>query len=548
MVRAFIGSDRGGQSALLPLAVRDVLPADHRAWQVLAQVQALDLSAFRAAYRRDGVGRPPYDPAMMLGLLIYCYGKRIRSLRAIRAACIDDLGARLIMGDQVPGLGRLSEFMARHAAAIKGLLPATVAMGEQVGLVTLDVVAGDGTKVSANAAMTATVDEATVRAQITDLEAKVAAATTAWDTQIAAGDGTGSPFGATGLDPVFHLSLDDPGLPHDPDLPQGWVGSHRSSGSGGRRGAPVVTWRQVRALMRMVAARQEALTWLTEHPPQALTGRWRERLDGDQRRVQTIRARVEALQVRLQTAWDQRRAAQAAGTVFLGPPMVPVEHHSHLKREQQGLDKAIARAAKTASERPTATKVNTTDPTSRVMPSKRGGYGQLFNVQALACTGQFVLAITMHDNPNDKQALKPLAAAARANLDTAGITRAISTALFDSGYASQDNLTDPDLPFDHLLIAVEKEARQTGRLTDEVSTARQAWADMAARLADPANAALYKRRSAIIEPLFAQLFQIFGRDLHTRGENALTELHLWAVTHNLDKIARARRRQRRTAA
>jgi hypothetical protein len=265
-------------------------------------------------------------------------------------------------------------------------------------------------------------------------------------------------------------------------------------------------------------------------------------------RVQTIRARVEALQARLQAAWDQRMAAQAAGRVFLGPPMVPVQDHSYLKRERQGLDKAIARAARTAAERPTATQVNTTDPTSRIMPRKRGGYGQLFNVQALACAGQFILAITLHDNSNDKQALKPLAATARANLDTAGITRPIGTALFDSGYASQDNLTDPDLPFDHLLIAVEKEARQTGRLTDDTSTAAAAWQSMATQLADPTNAALYKRRAAIIEPLFAQLFQIFGRDLHTRADRTLTELHLWAVTHNLDKIARARRRQRRAAA
>ena len=66
---------------------------------------------------------------------------------------------------------------------------------------------------------------------------------------------------------------------------------------------------------------------------------------------------------------------------------------------------------------------------------------------------------------------------------------------------------------------------------------------MAQTMAEPANATLYKRRAAIIEPVFAQLFQIFGRNLRTRGKNVETELHLWAITHNLNKITRARRKK-----
>jgi hypothetical protein len=60
---------------------------------------------------------------------------------------------------------------------------------------------------------------------------------------------------------------------------------------------------------------------------------------------------------------------------------------------------------------------------------------------------------------------------------------------------------------------------------------------MATRLDDPTNRALYKRRAAIIEPLFAQLFARFGRSLNHRGGDVDTELHLWAVTHNLLKSA-----------
>ncbi|BCB78015.1 hypothetical protein ACFQ1L_17585 [Phytohabitans flavus] len=63
---------------------------------------------------------------------------------------------------------------------------------------------------------------------------------------------------------------------------------------------------------------------------------------------------------------------------------------------------------------------------------------------------------------------------------------------------------------------------------------------MANHFNNPENRELYKRRAAIIEPLFAQLFTRFGRHIHARGDNVTTELHLWATTHNLLKISRHR--------
>jgi hypothetical protein len=96
-----------------------------------------------------------------------------------------------------------------------------------------------------------------------------------------------------------------------------------------------------------------------------------------------------------------------------------------------------------------------------------------------------------------------------------------------------------------LLVSVEKEARQTGRLRDGTTTAAHTWQLMADRLAEPGNTELYKRRAAIIEPLFAQLFTRFGRDLTVRGENVETEIYLWAITHNLLKISRNRHKNPR---
>lgn len=531
----------GGQAAFLPLDARDVLPKDHLVWEVIDQVAEFDMTPFLAAYRSDGVGRPPYHPAVMVALFLYCYRKRCLSLRDIRTACLDDLGARVILDGKVPSISTLSEFMTTHREALRGLLPQTLRMADREGLVDLSVVAGDGTKMVANAAMKSTTDAEGLRAQIADLTEQVEDTAALWAEQVAAATRTADTvrpnlFGTLDLD----LGLLNAGADLAAPPAALTVGRQRSGGS-----AENATWRRLGALNRLLACRQDALTWLSEHPPLAATEDWAAQLARDNDRVTRATARVDDLQAQLQTAWDTRQAQLAAGNVFRGAPLIPVEANSRLLRERKALQTATARAAKTAANRPTTARVNTTDPSSRIMPGKHDGYDQRYNVQALCCPGQLILGIGLHDNANDKRALQALLQGARANLDTAGITRPIGTALFDAGYASEANITNDNLPADKVLIAVEKEARQTGRQRDEVSTAALAWQAMADLLADPANAALYKRRAAIVEPLFAQWFNRFGREVSTRGDTVETELHLRATAHNLEKISRARRRRAR---
>src|SRR6201981_2679624 len=107
------------QGCLLPADIRSWLPPDHLAWQVIAVTGQLDLSRFAAAYRADGQGQAPYDPAMMAALLLYCYFKGIRSSRRIRDACVDDLGCRVICGGAVPSHRAVAEFLRRHRAEVR---------------------------------------------------------------------------------------------------------------------------------------------------------------------------------------------------------------------------------------------------------------------------------------------------------------------------------------------------------------------------------------------------------------------------------------------
>ena len=535
-----LSGDRGTQPSLLPLDVRDLLPAEHLVWQILAFVDELDLHRFHAGYRADGRGRPPYDPATMLALILYCAAKNIRGSRAVEAACTDDLGCRVITGHHRPDHSTINRFLNEHTDALRGLLPQTLRLCHDGGLIDLDLIAGDGTKVQANAAMDNTVDLATLQQQITGLHQQITDTEAQWRAGLAH---TPEPAGPSTLfDP-------DPDPDPDPDLGLGLglgLGPDRPAPGTPTDGLTVEqAWRRLGVLTRTLHARQVALAHLSTRPSTDRS-EWEARLARDTARVADCQNRVTALHTKLRDAYDRRQAAEAAGAVFLGPRPVDPDQHSQLGRARAALAKATTRAETTAANPPTTGKINTTDLHSRIMPGKHGGYDQLYNLQATATARQIILAVTLHDSPNDKQALTGLLATTRANLDAAGITQHIGVALFDSGYASTDNFT-AELPVELLLVAVEKEARQTGRLNDEHSTAATAWQDMTTRLAEPANHTRYQRRGAIIEPVFAQLFNHFGHNLHHRGaEHVETELHIWATSHNLAKLIRHRRATRTT--
>src|SRR3954462_3714891 len=150
MGQRFVSCDRE-QSFLMPPDVREWLPARHLAWFVIDAVAEMDLEAFYAAYRVDGRSRPPYDPAMMVALLLYAYARGIRSSRVIERACEEDVAFRVLAAQQRPDHATLARFVERHQEAIAGLFGEVLTLCARSGLVRVGVIAIDGTKVQANA-------------------------------------------------------------------------------------------------------------------------------------------------------------------------------------------------------------------------------------------------------------------------------------------------------------------------------------------------------------------------------------------------------------
>src|SRR3954469_12740708 len=157
MAQRFVACDRE-QSFLMPPDVREWLSEDHLAWFVIDAVGEMNLDAFYAAYRHDGRSRPPYDPAMMVALLLYAYARGTRSSRVIERACVEDVAFRVLAAQQRPDHATIARFVANHQDAIAGLFGEVLSLWAKQGLTSVGVIAVDGTKVAGSASRNANVD------------------------------------------------------------------------------------------------------------------------------------------------------------------------------------------------------------------------------------------------------------------------------------------------------------------------------------------------------------------------------------------------------
>jgi len=140
-----------GQGLLLPPSLDDWLPAEHVARFVADLVdEHLDLSRIRAAYT-EGRGAPPYDPRLMVRILLYGYTIGVRSSRAIEVKCVDDVPFRWLAAGAAPDYRAIARFRKRHLSALGHLFVQGLALCQAAGMVSLGRVALDGTKVRANA-------------------------------------------------------------------------------------------------------------------------------------------------------------------------------------------------------------------------------------------------------------------------------------------------------------------------------------------------------------------------------------------------------------
>src|SRR3954453_1907753 len=164
-----------GQVLLMAPSIQDWVPEGHLARFVSDLVdEALDLSAIYAAYGEER-GFPPYDPRLMVKLLIYGYATGTPSSRKLEERTYCDVAVRFLCADQHPDFRPIARFRRRHLAALADLFVQALRLCRQAGLVGLGTLALDGTKLRANASRRKAMSYGRMVKAEAQLEAEIAA-------------------------------------------------------------------------------------------------------------------------------------------------------------------------------------------------------------------------------------------------------------------------------------------------------------------------------------------------------------------------------------
>lgn len=502
MAMNFLACDRE-QTFLMPADPRDWLPEGHLSWFVLASVEEMDLGAFYGSYRQDGWGRAAFEPSMMVALLMYAYARGERSSRGIERRCVEDVAYRVIAAQQTPDHATIARFRVRHEAALAGLFSEVLGLCRESGLVKVGVIAIDGTKVHANASHHSNVDYEQLAREILKEAGEVDAA----EDELY-GDSRGDEL-------PEHLRTDE-GRRAALREAKEKLAAKRAGGQDTKSEAPEAKSEAVKLVLDpevIVARTQGREGWLREA---------RHQLD-EHRRLQALpipRSRAERLlraEQRLRENLSIERQANEVyeayrargvmkdGRRFGGPPNRYV-----------------------APEVPPG-KINVTDLDSRNVKTPRS-YTQGYNVQAVVNEHQIVLAAEVTLSSPDFGQLEPMVTATRRELEQVGVSDTPQVALADTGYWHEQQIDE--VVNMGIQVLIPPDAGKHERPRRGWTGGRYAF--MRSVLAGD----LYRKRKAMVEPVFAQTkhnrrinqFQRRGRSA------ARSEWRLITATHNLMKL------------
>ena len=156
---AYIKGEAVTQGSLFPVALDELIPADHLVRVVAAYVDglALDALGFSKAVAKT-TGRPPYDPADMLKLYLYGYLHRVRSSRRLESECQRNVEVMWLLGRLTPDFKTIAEFRRLNGKAFVAVCRSFVQFCRRAGLMAGELVAIDGSKFQAAASRTGQAD------------------------------------------------------------------------------------------------------------------------------------------------------------------------------------------------------------------------------------------------------------------------------------------------------------------------------------------------------------------------------------------------------
>jgi transposase len=140
------------QMLLRPVVVEQLIAEDHPARAIWEFVGRLDLTRYVEQVRsvEGAAGRPALDPQLLISIWIYSYSRGVGSARAIERLCAYDPAYQWLTGMEGISAHTLSDFRVDHADALHELFVQVLGLLSAEGLVTLERVMQDGTRIRAS--------------------------------------------------------------------------------------------------------------------------------------------------------------------------------------------------------------------------------------------------------------------------------------------------------------------------------------------------------------------------------------------------------------
>jgi transposase len=501
MSQNFLSCDRG-QVLLMPPSLADWVEDDHLVWTVVGAVEKMDLTSFYGAYRANGQGRAAYDPEMMVQLLMYSYARGNRSSRGIERACREDVTYKLITAMRTPDHSTIAEFRRRHEAAISELFVEVLVLCQEAGLVSVGVIAIDGTKVKASASRDQNRSYHGIVAEILDEAERIDR-----EEDELHGDARGDEL------PERFRSRES----RRQALAEAKQRLDEKKAAAGRDAPEPVVELELDA-QRVVAAADGREGWLREGRRQlnqrlALERRPIARPRRD--RLAEAKRRLEeqlAVEVQANTAYE---AYRARGVMKNGRPF------------------GVRPKPYTPPPTPEGS-INITDLDSRVMRTKGQPTVQGYNAQAAVTAEQIIVAAEITTASPDFGNLEPVFEAALRDLELAGVSERPGVVVADAGYWHKLQMENIVAGGTQVLIPPDSDLQEKPR----VGWTGGIYDHMRRVLKTELGHAIYQQRKQTIEP-------VFGHTKHNRKIDrfqrrgraaALSEWRLIAATHNLAKL------------
>jgi transposase len=165
------------QMLLRSVVVEELIAEDHPARAMWAFVGRLDLTRYLAQVKavEGAAGRPPFDPQLLVSLWVYRDSRGVTSARAIEQLCEHDPAYQWLTGMESISAHTLSDFRIDHAAALHDLFVQVLGVLSAEGLITLERVMQDGTRIRASAASSEVRTQSRIAAHLEAARAAVAA-------------------------------------------------------------------------------------------------------------------------------------------------------------------------------------------------------------------------------------------------------------------------------------------------------------------------------------------------------------------------------------